>query len=103
MLSIGRLITIASAAPTVLAEADEAGPSLRKLTAMGVESAKLMKDPALLKLAMTVQKLIADLDLGGVVPPEEVVTPKEAIQRIAEGNISPAEQAQMDRASQSFG
>lgn len=101
--TIGRFITIATAAPQLLAKADKAGPSLRRLAALGVEIADLLKDPAMKDLVETVQKLITALDLGGDISAAEVVTPKEAIQRIASGDLTPAQQSQFDRATQEFG
>lgn len=92
-LTLGRLITIAAAAPELLADADAAAPELRRLAALLVEGADLMKAPALKKLAERVQRLAADLkigeDLPAVVP---VLTPMKAV-KIAAGNPSPAQQA----------
>jgi len=101
--TIGRFITIASAAPELFELSDKAGPELREMAALATRAAVLMKSPGMAALAKRVQKLVSDLDLGGEIAPAEVVTPKEAIKRIAAGEVSPAEQAQMDRASQSFG
>lgn len=97
--TVGRIITVATYAPELFETGDKAGPSLRKLTALGVEAAGLMKDPALLAFLKVVERVVNDLDLGGVVPKSEICTPQEAIKRIAAGDISPDQQRQWDRAS----
>lgn len=105
--TVGRFITVASMIPELLRTADAAGPSLRKGAAIGVEVTGMMKDPALQAFAKVVQKLVTDLDLGGVVPPADVVTPAEAIKQIAAGNVTPEQQQQLeqpfDRNTQLFG
>lgn len=105
--TLGRFITIASAAPGLLAKADKAGPSLRKFAAMGVEVAGMMKDPAMKDLAEAAQALINELDLGGAVQQAQVVTPAEAIKQIASGNVTPEQQKKLeqpfDRETQLFG
>lgn len=101
--TIGRMITLAAAAPGLLAKADKAGPSLRKLAALAVEGAKLMKDPALLEVAEAAQQLVGDLGLGGEIPQDEACTPKQAIERIAAGEITPEQQRMFDRETQQSG
>lgn len=97
-LSISRMIVLASAAPELFAKADKAGPSIRKLLALGAEAAKLMKDPAMADLVEAGQKLVKDLDLGGIIPAADAVaTPKEAIQRIAADDLTPEQRRILSR------
>jgi hypothetical protein len=80
-----------------MAEADRAGPTLWKLVGYAAAIADMMKDPAMLKLAMSMQEMIAQLDLGKFPEPDKIVTPEEAIRRIAYGDITEEEQRRFDR------
>lgn len=101
--TIGRIITLLKASPDILAKADKAGPSLRSLAALATQAAVLMKDPALLDLTRAAQALVNDLDFGGAPAAAEIVTPAEAVKRIAAGEITPAQQRLWDRETRSSG
>lgn len=102
-LTIGRMITLASWGPRLMAEADAAGPTLWKVVGYVVGLADMMKDPAMSKLAASMQEMIAQLDFGTPPEPEKIVTPEEAIRRIAYGDITEEEQRQFDREVQGGG
>lgn len=96
-LTIARMITLASWAPRLMAEADAAGPTLWKLVGYAAGIAKLMKDPAMERLVDSLQGMVAQLDFGEAPEPEKIITPQEAIRRIAYGDITPEEQRQFDQ------
>ena len=100
-LTIGRMITLASWGPRLMAEADKAGPSIWKLVGYANGIAEMMRDPAMAKLTASMQEMIAQLDFGTVPPPDMIVTPEEAIRRIAYGDITEEEQRRFDREIQS--
>lgn len=101
-LTIGRVITLVSWGSRLMAEADEAGPSIKKLMEHAVALADLLDDPGVSKLVKSLQELTNQLELGGV-EPSEVVTPREAIERIAAGEITAEEQRRFDRETQQSG
>lgn len=102
-LTIGRMITLASWAPRLMAEADKAGPTLWKIVGYAAGIADMMRDPAMGKLAASMQEMIAQLDFGHIPPPDKIVTPEEAIRRIAYGDITEEDQRSFDRKIQEGG
>lgn len=94
---------MASWAPRLMDEADAAGPTLWKLVGYAAGIAKLMNDPAMSKLANSMQEMLAQLDFGTPPEPGKIVTPEEAIRRIAYGEITEEEQRRFDREIQQSG
>lgn len=100
-LTVKRMVTLASWAPRLMIEASAAGSTLEKMMTHIVGLADLSNDPALVVLAKSVQEMVADLELGRDEDAE--VTPKEAIARIAAGEITPEQQRLFDRETQQSG
>ncbi len=95
--ALARLFTVMKATPELLADADQAGPSINEFMALLVHAAELLKDPAMAKFAKRAQQLIKDLDLGGAVPVVRTEVTK-AVQQVAAGWFTADEMRQFDRA-----